>query len=37
MTPQGFDHVGLNVADPNFWMGGLKVLERFISELEKVV
>ena len=29
--------VGLNVADPNFWMGGLKVLERFISELEKVV
>ena len=29
--------VGLNVADPSFWMGGLKVFERFISDLEKVV
>ena len=29
--------VGLNVADPNFWKGGLKVFERFISDLEKVI
>jgi len=26
--------VGLNVADPNFWKGGLKVFERFIIDLE---
>jgi oligoendopeptidase F len=29
--------VGLNVADPNFWKGGLKVFERFIEDLEKVI
>ena len=29
--------VGLNVADPSFWMGGLKVFERFIADLEKVI
>ncbi len=29
--------VGLNVADPSFWMGGLKVFERFIDDLEKNV
>ena len=29
--------VGLNVADPNFWNGGLKVFERFIVDLEKIV
>jgi oligoendopeptidase F len=29
--------VGLNVADPSFWKGGLKVFERFISDLEKII
>ncbi len=29
--------VGLNVADPSFWSGGLKVFERFIADLEKVI
>jgi oligoendopeptidase F len=29
--------VGLNVAAPDFWCGGLKVLERFIVDLEKIV
>ncbi|MGO8806756.1 MAG: M3 family oligoendopeptidase [Candidatus Bathyarchaeia archaeon] len=29
--------VGLDVADPNFWNGGLKVFERFIVDLEKVI
>jgi len=29
--------VGLNVADSNFWKGGLKVFERFIGDLEKVI
>jgi len=29
--------VGLNVVDPSFWMDGLKVFERFIIDLEKVV
>jgi oligoendopeptidase F len=29
--------VGLDVADPSFWMGGLKVFERFIADLEKVI
>jgi oligoendopeptidase F len=29
--------VGLNAADPNFWNGGLKVFERFIVDLEKVI
>jgi oligoendopeptidase F len=29
--------VGLNVADPGFWSGGLKVFERFIVDLEKVI
>jgi len=28
--------VGLNVADQTFWMGGLKVFERFIVDLEKI-
>ena len=28
--------VGLNVADPSFWNGGLKVFERFIADLEKL-
>jgi oligoendopeptidase F len=29
--------VGLNVADPSFWNGGLKVFERFITDLEKII
>jgi len=29
--------VGLDVADPDFWRGGIKVFERFIADLEKVV
>ena len=29
--------VGLDVEDPNFWKGGLKVFERFVSDLEKVI
>ncbi len=29
--------LGLNVADPTFWSGGLKVYERFIVNLEKVL
>ena len=29
--------VGLNVADPNFWKGGLKVFERFVVDLEKII
>jgi oligoendopeptidase F len=28
--------VGLNVSDPIFWKGGLKVFERFIVDLEKI-
>jgi oligoendopeptidase F len=28
---------GLNVADPSFWMEGLKAFERFIVDLEKIV
>ena len=29
--------VGLKVTDDSFWNGGLKVFERFISDLEKVM
>jgi oligoendopeptidase F len=29
--------VGLNVAEPEFWKGGLKVFERFIGDLEKII
>jgi oligoendopeptidase F len=29
--------VGLNVAAPEFWSGGLKVFKRFLSDLEKIV
>ena len=29
--------LGLDVADPSFWKGGLKVFERFIRDLEKVI
>jgi oligoendopeptidase F len=29
--------VGLDVADPGFWGGGLKVFERFIGDLEKII
>ncbi len=29
--------VGLDVADPEFWRGGVAVFERFISELEKML
>lgn len=29
--------VGLDVADPGFWRGGVKVFERFISQLEKTL
>lgn len=29
--------VGLDVSDPGFWRGGVKVFERFISQLEKVI
>ena len=31
------EFVGLNVADPSFWKGGLKVFERFIVDLEKII
>jgi oligoendopeptidase F len=29
--------VGLDVSDPGFWRGGIKVFERFISQLENVI
>jgi oligoendopeptidase F len=29
--------VGLNVKEPSFWNGGLKVYERFIVDLEKII
>ena len=29
--------VGLNVATPEFWSGGIKVFERFIDDLEKII
>jgi oligoendopeptidase F len=29
--------IGLDVADPGFWRGGIKVFERFIADLEKIV
>jgi oligoendopeptidase F len=29
--------VGLNVTAPNFWSGGIKVFERFIVDIEKIV
>ncbi len=29
--------VGLDVANPSFWMGGLNVYKRFIVDLEKIV
>ncbi len=29
--------VGLNVVDSSFWKGGLKVFERFIADLEKII
>ena len=29
--------VGLNVAAPEFWKGGIKVFERFIDDLEKII
>jgi oligoendopeptidase F len=29
--------VGLNVKAPDFWSGGLKVFERFIADLEKII
>ena len=29
--------VGLDVADTSFWRGGIKVFERFIADLEKVI
>jgi oligoendopeptidase F len=29
--------VGLNVEAPDFWRGGLKVFERFIVDLEKII
>ena len=29
--------VGLDVASPDFWRGGLKVFERFIADLEKTI
>jgi oligoendopeptidase F len=28
---------GLNVAEPEFWRGGVKVFERFIGDLEKII
>ena len=38
MSPMGIGEVvGLNVTDPNFWKGGLKVFERLIGDLEKVI
>jgi oligoendopeptidase F len=29
--------VGLDVSDPSFWSGGLRVFERFVVDLEKIV
>ncbi len=29
--------VGLNVAEPDFWKGGLKVFKRFIDNLERII
>jgi oligoendopeptidase F len=29
--------VGLNVAAPNFWLGGLNVFKRFVGNLEKII
>jgi oligoendopeptidase F len=29
--------VGLNPKAPDFWSGGIKVFERFIADLEKIV
>jgi oligoendopeptidase F len=29
--------VGLNVAAPEFWSGGIKVFERFVDDLEKII
>jgi oligoendopeptidase F len=29
--------VGFNVAAPKFWSGGIKVFERFIDDLEKII
>ena len=29
--------VGLDLADPSFWQGGLKVFESFVRDLEKVI
>ncbi|MGE5533298.1 MAG: M3 family metallopeptidase [Bacillota bacterium] len=29
--------IGLNVAEPEFWRGGVKVFERFIDELERII
>ncbi len=29
--------VGLDVASPDFWRGGLKVFEHFIADLEKTI
>ncbi len=38
VSPQEIgETVGLNVAAPSFWKGGLKVFERFISDLEKII
>ena len=38
MSPMGIGEVvGLNVTDSNFWKGGLKVFERLIGDLEKVI
>ena len=38
MSPKEIGEVvGLNVADPNFWMDGLKVFDRLICDLEKII
>jgi oligoendopeptidase F len=38
MSPMEIGEVfGLTVADPSFWKGGLKVFERLIVDLEKVI
>jgi oligoendopeptidase F len=38
LSPLGIgETVGLNVADPSFWRGGMAVFERFVGDLKKVI
>jgi oligoendopeptidase F len=38
VSPQEIGEIsGLNVAEPDFWKGGLGVFERFIGDLERII